>query len=76
MSQELQAPTHVRARVVVGNQTGGGRAGAILDRDRHPLSALALLTYVQPPRGKRAPPHSVLRQVLTHADGEARHGGS
>lgn len=56
MSQKLQAETHVRARVVVGN--GWGRGGAIQDQDGHPLSALALITHVQPTRGKQASPHS------------------
>lgn len=56
MSQKQQAETHVRARVVVGN--GWGRGGAIQDQDGHPLSALALITHVQPTRGKQASPHS------------------
>jgi hypothetical protein len=58
MSQELQAETHVRARVVVGNGTGGGRAGAIQDQAGNPLSTRMLITHVQPTRGKQASPHS------------------
>lgn len=38
MSQEMQAETHVRARVVVGN--GWGRGGVIQDQDGHPQAHL------------------------------------
>lgn len=73
MSQKLQAETHERARVVVGN--GWGRGGAIQDQDGHPLSALALITQPMSSQleGSRHRLTPALRQVLTHAGGEAHH---
>lgn len=66
MSQELQAETHVRARVVVGNRAGGGRAGAIRDQAGNPLKHTDCSEPTSSQReASRRRLIPVLRQVLT-----------